>query len=334
MTKHAIEHPRRLVNAEAMDELVLLEVELMHQEAKLRNFGRLRDSLTASGGDATEMYRRIELRRGEVVKELRRRTPAPVSPDASKMPSHASPHGSLLNSSVTPPTLGPDISGLHFGYSGIVQMGRASEGATIVPDTITGSIRTYNLYDDGRIAFDGDIHADLATTAKEHFTTHSWTNLIPFPAPVVASTFTYRLKVNVSANVKVELPVLQIPLSWLPTTFWTWVAVGHTENFVGQEVAVNSFAGWPLVADLEQTSYFVNFIGTDLILQRSFVVKAGQTPAVALARGVAVALQSAARVWIDPASEIAAGINVPPNGYIEYGAVTFRYDPIPPLIMG
>jgi hypothetical protein len=150
--------------------------------------------------------------------------------------------------------------------------------------------------------------------AKENFWLHSWTYLIPFPPPVVRSTFAY------SFDVPIEVATLIANGS---VTFSSFVSVGETPNFVGQEVVVNTLDSWPLATNLSGPCDEV--LGQSNVL-RSFVVEGGHVPAVALALGLVVALESGSEVQFqEPVSFIypwssSLGVGGP-------GLVDFRYEP-------
>ena len=117
--------------------------------------------------------------------------------------------------------------------------------------------------------------------------------------------------------------------SMLPTTFWSFISVGETSNFTGQDIAVNTPAGWPLIVDWPDAPYSTDYIGQST-LQRSFVVNGGHTPAVALVVGAVMALESGAEMHFDNGGVclFQMGANVPPNGYFKEGVANFHYDPI------
>jgi hypothetical protein len=82
--------------------------------------------------------------------------------------------------------------------------------------------------------------AGFATSGEAAIWLHKWKYLICFPAPVVASVITYSFGVGV-----------QVVL-WGgqgSATFLSFIALGETANFTGQEIMVNN-DGDPLVANL------------------------------------------------------------------------------------
>jgi hypothetical protein len=327
------------VNLKGFQELKLLQAELLVHDSQLQNFSALRERLVASGQDANAKYRQIEARRDHVMAELKKLTPAPVRPaTAAASVQPLRPGGSLLSLPIAPVRFIPPI-GPWFGYSGTLQMGRASEGVGVVPQgpyPISGYIYTVALDDTGGITFYGDLAVgpqelpqNQYDPSLNYFWLQNWTYLIPFPAPVVESTFTYSFDVFVLAG---------IFRAGGYVTLYSFVSVGETANFVGQDVVVNTDAGWPLVADLTQPnlangSLFNGTYGSvqgQLEVQRSFVVAGGQVPAVALVVGV-ISAQSMM-------SEVSLAFGEDANSYISPGSYTkagypgfvnFRYDPKP-----
>lgn len=320
MSDNARQSFRPPVNLKGLQERVLLSTALMRYDAQLRNFTPLRDRLVASGQDANAAYRHIESRRDYVMAELEKLTPAPVHPAA---PTHFSPPhpGSVLSLPIAPARFDPPRNNPWFGYSGSVQMGRAHEGNNIFPPEIpqlgpSGSVFTRIFGDNAAIYFGGQLDGGTPVDGhpKENFWLHSWIFLIPFPAPVGGSTLTYSFRVPIQVTTLTASGAV---------TFWCFVSVGETPDFVGQEVVVNTPDSFPLVADLYGPNYQV--LGQSNV-QRSFFVGGSHVPAVAVALGVVVALDSGARVHFDEGTSLIlpfSDAGVP-------GVVNFRYDPTPP----
>jgi hypothetical protein len=309
MSTDAAQSSRPPVNLKGLQEQVLLSAALMRFDAQLRNFTPLRDRLLAAGQDANATYRQIESRRDHVMAELKKLTPAPV---AAQPPFHPPRPGPVLSVPIAPASFFPPRNSPWFGFAGSVQMGRAHEGDQIVPPGTTGFLYDWQLQDTGGIWFGGQlVGGPVDGQPKEHFWLHSWVYLLPFPAPVVESTFTY------SFIVPIEVATVTASGG---VTLWSFVSVGETPDFAGQEVVVNKVVGFPLVADLNAPSQEV--LGQSNV-QRSFVVNAGHVPAVAVALGVVAALESGAELHIqDDVSFIL------PGRLVGDGLVDFRYDPI------
>ncbi len=321
----------RVVTLLGFQERKLLQAELMGHDSQLRNFTPLRDRLVASGQDANAMYRQIQSRRDQVMGELKKLTPAPVRPDPG-LGSVPRPGGSVLALPIAPVRFLPPDYGPWFGYSGTVQMGRASEGVDVIAQgkyPSSGSIYTVALNDTGGITFDGDLAVGPQEPPEnqydptlQYFWLHNWTYFIPFPAPVVTSTFTYSFEVFVLAN---------LFLFSGPATLMSFISVGEVANFVGDDIEANTDAGWPLVADLTQPGAYSAIYGPFMTVQRSFGVEAGQVPAVAVVLGV-VSAQAMM-------SEVLFGFSqMPPNSISpgsftrdhKQGIVHFNYNPISP----
>ena len=274
-----------------LKELKLLQATLMTCDRQLGNFTPVRDRLAASGQDANAAYRRIESRRDQALAELKKLTPPPatISSPARTLP----PGSSILSLPVAPVVFRPPIWGL--GYSGFVQMGRPYEGIDVIPQgkyPTTGSIYSVALDENSSaITFDGDLAVGPASVPAnqyspdlDYFWIHNWTYLVPFPAPVLTSTFTYSFNVTALAD---------LLLMSGPVTLMCFASIGETANFTGQDVPVTTDAGWPLDADLTQPNatggnlyngHYGSLTG-QVTIQRSFTVSGGQTPAVAVVLG-------------------------------------------------
>jgi hypothetical protein len=291
----------------------------MRLNAQLRNFTPLRDRLEAYGQDANVAYRQIESRRDQVMAELKKLTPAPGLP--VPRPKYFRPlrSGAVLSAPTAPASFIPPGNNPWFGYSGGVHAGPLHEGDDIIPPGNTSSILTDIIDDLGGVYSHGILSADRPDGhPKEYFWLHSWIELIPFPAPVVHSTLTYSFPVPALVEVYGASGAV---------TLWCFVSVGETPDFVGQEVVVNTVDSWPLVIDVPASLEPNDYSGQSNV-QRSFVVNAGHAPAVAVALGIVVALESGAGVTFD--GFIYMGQRRAVIGY--GGLVNFRYDPIPPAI--
>jgi hypothetical protein len=326
------------VDARALNKLVLLEAELMQLDASLRNFDRLRDSMTAAGDDPNLAYNQIVSRRSKVLAERKRQSPGSPNRHAPMIRPRANMGETLLDTAVAPATYEPTGRRGVFGFAGLVQMGPPYELEDVVPQELLGGINT-NWTAGGFVAFNGEIMTTEPTLEDylvEHFALHSWCYVVPFPAPVIDSVLTYEVHVNASANLQFDEIPIQEGIPNLPIGFWIFAAVGQAEQWAGpsQTIAVDSIAGWPLIADLQHNGSVQSFVGNELIVKRSFDVGPGQTPAIALAVGAAVALPpvDGLGLYIDDYSGIGAGRSVPSAGTGD-GVVTFRYDPKMPSVV-
>ena len=251
VTEHVTPSARPHVNPKGLYEEGMLEAELRRGRAWLRNFGALRDSVRLSGQDADARYRQIASRCQQLTEELAARTPASAVPAVVRARAT-----DLLSLPVAPATFDPLTGAVSFGFSGQVQLGRPQEGTVIIPEGTTGSISSLFLEDDSTVVFGGDIvSAPAVGQPKEYFSLHSWTYLIPFPAPRLDSTFTYSLKIGV----EVAGITMFTSASMLPTTFWSFISVGETSNFTGQDIAVNTPAGWPVIVDWPDAPYYTEY---------------------------------------------------------------------------
>ena len=306
-----------LVDQQGLREQLLLQMELMRLDTLLRNFTPLRERLVASGLDASAKYHQLQTHRDGIVAELAKRRLDPIRRASAvvRPPNH-------MSEPIAAVRFPSGVAFPWFGFSGTVQLGPATEGINVVPPGTTGSILTAFLGGNGRIFFGGDLAAlaiegfptnpgPLADTDL-HFWLRNWTYLIPFPAPSVDSTLTYRF--DVVAHVGVALSAAEVALGW------AFASVGETANFTGQPVAVTTGVGFPF-AEADLTIHTGNVSGR-VTVQRSIDVRAGRVPAVALVVGFSAGL--------GPKDEVIFNhdfcVIVPASGGAP-GVVTFRYDP-------
>jgi hypothetical protein len=315
MTEFATGSARFPVNATGLKERMLVRAALMDHDAQLRNFTPLRDRLVASGQDANAKYLEIQSERDQLWAKLKKLAPTPFPASFPALPG-----GDVLSLPIAALQLiGPSGLGPWFGYSGSVVMGPAQEGENQIPPGVSGSISTLpnGLLSNGSILFTGD----LATSGKAAIWLRNWKYLICFPPPVVKSVITYSFGVGVQVSL------------WGgqgSATFLSFVALGETANFAGQEIMVNN-DGDPLVANLGAP-----LIRGVLNVQRSFLVGAGEVPAIALMMGVATALSADSEIFfslnadcfICPAATIDPATAVGPQA--ERGMVNFHYQPLLP----
>jgi hypothetical protein len=264
---------------------------------QVRNFGQVRDRLSAAGKDADAYYRNMQARRDQVLAALKKARTETIQPNVNdqRLPPHR--HGeSLLARTIAPARF---ISGLGFGFgtSGFVQTAPASEGINIVGQgkyPTSGEIQTIPGSYPGDVAFGGGLSVgpdEIPTNQYDptinYFWLHNWKYLIPFPPPTVTSHFTYSFQTYVEADVF---------LNSGPANLMSFVSVGETANLTtGNDVVVNIDAGWPLVADLTQpgplyNGHYGHIDGQVVTVQRSFIVPAGHVPGVAVVVGVIGAL--------------------------------------------
>ncbi len=319
MMESATGSARLPVNATGLKERMLVRVALMDHDAQLRNFTPLRDRLVASGQDANAKYLEIQSERDQLWAKWKKLAPTP-----SPVPFPALPGGAVSSLPIAPLRLtGPGGLGPWFGYSGSVQMGPAQVGEIQIPPGVSGSISTLpdGLLPNGSVLFTGD----LMTSGNAAIWLHTWKYLIAFPAPVVKSVFTYSFGVGVQVTL------------WSGRgsgTFLSFVSLGETTSYTGPDdidMMVNN-DGYPLVASLGAPS-----IQGVLNVQRSFLVGAGEVPAIAVVMGVATALSPNSEIvfspqggdcFICPAATIDPATAVGPLA--ERGMVNFHYQPLPP----
>jgi len=316
MTQSAARPARIPVNATGLKERMLVRTALADHDAQLRNFTPLRDRFMASGQDANAKYREIQAERDQLWAKWKT-----LAPTASPEPFPVRPGGAVSSLPIAGLKLiGPGGQGSWFGYSGSVMMGPAQEGENQIPQGAEGSISTIpnGLLSNGSILF-----TDYLTTSGEAaIWLHNWKNLIVFPDPVVPSSFTYSFGVGVQVSLLIY---------YGSATFLSFIALGETANFKGQEITVNN-DGYPLVTNLVSPCAPTTIRGV-LNVQRSFPVGAGEVPAIALTAGVATALSTYSQFIFDdnggcficPAASIDPATAEGP----ERGVVNFHYQPLP-----
>ena len=143
----------------------------------------------------------------------------------------------------------------------------------------------------------------------------NWVYVIPFPPPAVDSTLTYTFGVSVQvASLLVDGTALG----------WSYVSVGEAPDFTGQEIIVNHSAAFSLAeVNLNSLTGLVNGAAT---VQRSFVVRKGSIPAVAVLVGFMAGLEPHAEVVFD--DQMDSFIIIGRDGECER-LIDFRYDPLP-----
>jgi hypothetical protein len=306
----------------------LLEAELFSLDAQIRNFGRIRDRLSAAGKDGTSFYRDMGARRDQIVAALKQVGSGIFAPKLSE-PRTPFPRldRPLLALPIAPAKFVPKTGIFGFGTSGFVQMAPASEGANDVPPgPATGQIVTIDGAPPGAVFFSGDLNfspqevspAQLDPTIN-YFWIHNWTYLIPFPPPTVTSLFTYRFDVYALASVYCQGG---------PAQAMSFVSLGETANLTtGSDIVTNIDGGWPLNADLTQPApeyngFYGNIFG-HVTVQRSFMVPGGHVPGVAVVVGAigALALGTEVRFTFTGDSQISIGA----DGMD--GRVAYSYEP-------
>jgi hypothetical protein len=147
-----------------------------------------------------------------------------------------------------------------------------------------------------------------------HLFSHSWYYRVPFPAPPVTSTLTYGFGVQAQAG-----EILVAGDGFL----MSFVTLGETANFVGQDIPIDTLAGLPFASQLKTGSYFQS---GSCPVQRSFAVNAGNIPAIEVVVGVVAALPHGSEFIFDCTGDC----NILPvsAGRPAVDLMSFRYDPI------
>lgn len=337
MSEHAVRAIRSpLVDLASFNRLKLLQVRSMALDSQLRNFSPAGDRLIASGKDAAAAYRAIQVRRDAAVSELKKILPVlPARPAGSvRGPQSAGALQAPVGHRFPFPPFGPGL-----GFSGTAPIGNGYDGTEVVPEgqqyAALGSIYTVSLNNQGAV-FNGDMTVKPDEGAQtsddgglDYFYLHNWLYIIDFPAAIVTSAFTYSFNVQAFAYV------------WKPygnAMLYTFVSVGESANYTGQEIAVNADGGWPFVVDLSQpdfqngslyNGFYPGSIVGSATVQRSLVVEGGQRPGVAVVVGVVTAQSSESEVLFElPGEGNGGSLSIlSPQGL--RGLVNYSYNPMP-----
>jgi hypothetical protein len=320
------------VDVKSLKKQKLLEAQLLSLDAQVRNFGCIRDQLTADGQDAGAYYRKIQARRDEITKALGKfevgGTSSLPGPDGSPFKHADEP---LLALPIAPARFIRDLGIFGFGSSGIVQMATASECLNIVAHgkyPSSGEITTVPGDPPGVVHYSAWLKVGPESVPPEGFDPkvdylwlHSWKYLVPFPPPPVESRLTYRFEVYAT--------------SWIEFTgdprrqgmAMAFVSVGETGSLtVGHDVVPNIGAGWPFVQDLTQPGGAYNghsgFISGWVPVQRSFIVPGKHVPAVAVVVGAIIGLSMMSQARTTP-----WGAHHSINVY-NIGTVSYTYEPL------
>lgn len=294
----------------------LLEAQLLTADAQLRNFGRLRERLSASGQDPTALYRALQTRRDQLASAAGRHAVA------------RSPRGKGTFS----PRLrfGGGVGGVFGrpGTSGFVQVGPDEEGINLLPQgqyPTTGEIDTVPGSYPGNVTFEGVLSVGPQEFTQldptiNYFWLHTWHYLVPFPPPEGLSLFTYSFEAGALFSIFNEAP---------DGIVMAFVSLGETANLQsGEPVVVNVDAGWPLVADLTQPGPWYNgsygdIYGQGITVQRSFQVGAYEVPGVAIVVGAVVGLSMASQLRLTFDDWSGIGIGSPGHGT----QIAYSYQP-------
>lgn len=319
------------VNIKELQKLKLLEAQLLSLDAQVRNFERIRDRLTDVGKDGAAYYGKIQARREEISKVLKKLGPDGPSPLASPTSSPFQRPDDLLTLPIASPRFIRDLGVFGFGTSGVVQMAAASEGTNVVAHgkhPSSGEITTVPGAYPGSVTYSGLVHvgpesSDHFDPTIDYFWLHNWKYLIPFPPPTVESRLTYRFDVYARTS---------IFFGGGEAMAMAFVSLGETGNLTtGTDVVVNIGGGWPLMADLTQPANYYNghygFIDGSVTVQRSFMVPGGHVPAVAVVVGAVAALSMMTEVRLVFAEY--SSISVGSQNMT--GRVSYSYEPQPVL---
>lgn len=318
-----------------LQEQELLEAELFSLDAQVRNFGRLRDRFAATGGDASAFYRDLQARRDKIIAALTQFPSRFVPPNIGTPPlSLGRIKEPLLSLPLAPATFIPPLGIFGFGTSGYVQMAPATSGVDVVATgtyPTSGDFTQINTGYPGQVYFGGvlTVGPDELPVGQSwdptinYFWVRNWKYLIAFPPPSVLSRFTYSFNVDA---------LVSIFFDGLDATAMVFVSVGETANLMtGNDVVVDIPAGWPLMADLTQPTAFYNgrygdIEGSQVTVQRSFMVQGGHFPGVAVVVGIIGGLAMGTRAVafaVDQYSVIAIYTGDNP------GRVAYHYEPEP-----
>jgi hypothetical protein len=319
------------VDTKGLEKRKLLEAQLLSLDAQVRNFGRIRDRFVAYGQDSAAYYKKVQGRRDEIARALKKLAPSnsPPRAGAAKSP-YQRPDGPLLKAPITPARFIRDLGVFGFGTSGYVQTAAASEG---VNDVVrgngyppSGKITTIPGAYPGEVTYGGVLHVgpesippDQYDPTINYFWVHNWKYLVPFPPPTVDSWLSYRFKVSAQTNI-----------------FWgggegmvmAFVSVGETGNLTtGANIVPDIDGGWPLIHDLNQPADYYNghygFVDGEVTVQRSFWAPGNHVPAVAIVVGAIAALSMMSELSLVSANYSWIGV----GSESRLGRVSYLYEP-------
>jgi hypothetical protein len=334
VTRTARKQTPPTVDTKEMLERKRLEAELFSVDSHLRQFGRLRETLTAADQDPAAYHRKLDTRRLELLAGLRAlpRRPEPADPKARRW---ATPGLELPLSAL--PIAAAEFDRVHgvfgFGTSGEVQVAPAAENTdTFVkagPWPASGTIETIPGAQPGAVKFDGtlDVGPEQVDPARydptiNYYWIHNWKYLVPFPAPTVLSRLTYRFEAYCFQG---------LFFSGGEGNVSSFVSLGETSNLtMGTNIAVNIDGGWPLpTADLRSPALHYNgsygYIDGAATVQRSFMVGAGHVPAVAIVVGLIASLSMMASVNLSFPGLGDSAITIASTGGL--GRIAYSYEP-------
>jgi len=324
------------IDLASFSRLKLLQVRSMALDSQLRNFSPLHDRLVASGKDSDAAYRAIQVRRDAAVAELKKILPVPALPARLAGSVRGPQSAGALQTPVGHRFPFPPFG---LGFSGTAPVGNGYDGTEIVPEgqqyAALGSIYTVSLNNQGA-GFNGDMTVKPDEGAQtnddgglDYFYLHNWLYIVEFPAASVTSTFTYSFNVQAFAYI------------WKPygsAMLYTFVSVGESANYTGQEITVNADGGWPIVLDLsppdfQNGSIYNGFYPGSIVgsanVQRSLTVEGGQRPGVAIVVGVVTAQSSESAVLFELPGEGTGGALTISSSQGQLGLVSFSYNPLP-----
>jgi hypothetical protein len=308
-----------------------LEAELFSLDGQVRRFESIRERLLAVEQDPSLFYRGLQARREKLVTALMQsRSGSAPSKALDSLPvAHLG--ESLLTRPISPARLDPELGTFAFGSSGMVQVAPASEDANVLASgnfKPTGEIVPIPGSYPGDVTFNGDlavgpeeISPDQYNPTIEYYWLRNWMYLIPFPPPSGLSRLTYRFDVNALVGLNFSGGEGQV---------MSFVSVGETPNLTtGTIVAVDTDAGWPLMANLRQLAPAYNgaygYVDGQVTVQRSLLVGASHVPAVAVIVGVACGLSMMSEVFLSFPGIGNSGISISAQGMV--GRVAYSYEP-------
>ncbi|HKS26756.1 MAG TPA: hypothetical protein VJS44_03005 [Pyrinomonadaceae bacterium] len=311
-----------LISSESLErdnEKRLVEAELLQRSHQLRNFERFKYNLITSGEDYAAAHKRLSAEREKLAESLRALNDAVIIDTGGTF---VDSHHELVAPRLGFPGEGPFV----FGTEGCVALPRASDGVSVVPDRSKtfGEIRTTELGPLGSITFRSEDptgqEIGLGVTSGfevEQVWLRNWRCVVLFPCTTAESYLNYKFTVNVRANLFSEAGGI----------IMSFTSIGEEPNASPtSNIVVNTDAGWPLIADLDEASESYNghygFKEGSVTVNRTFKVAAGRTPAVAIVVGFVVRL-TAGRLRLTFADDSHIGFT--------NGRVCYRYTPVPIL---
>lgn len=307
-----------------IQEKALHKARFLHRASQLRNYDRIARRLTTAGRDLKNLYQKLDTER----RDAQQAALGSIEPSAASMPVvHPVAHSGLYD--LATPMLGSQGE-LVMGSQGFVRIPPASNGISVTPgvDGTSGEFETLELGPRGGILFSGNLEAEGPGDPEDlHIWLRNWKYVIPFPCTPSRAHLTYTFKVTTAFRIG--------GANVADGTVMSFVSIGEQPAFgAGVEIDVNQGAGWPVVADLTQPvvsesggidyNGFFGVLSGETIIQGTFSVTAGSTPAIGVVVGAIALISSGSCLFrFHGGSQL-----IPSSTDGVRGIAQYRYEPI------